>query len=281
MARGVATICGSVFLLSVVGFADTPCYGPGDVDGDGLVGSGDLRAFAECLAGPEVTTPPPGCDPLVFARADSDADDDVDLLDFAAAALNVGASYFDFDPHRDNLEAEMLAMDLSGRLRAPDGEYERILRDLALIRAEFDRLATVIDDMDYVPNELLVGLEDGQPLDDYQALNDYYQLVEEELHYSFRVLRFCDNLNAPVLAPDYAALPAVRWADPNWFIGHDDYITISVIGTTYRYDIDDGFTDCFDGCDCHRYWVIDVDASGAVTLISYDEVGLPWCDFGD
>ena len=35
---------------------------------------------------------------------------------------------FDYTPHRINQEAEVLAMELTGALRAPDAEYDRILR---------------------------------------------------------------------------------------------------------------------------------------------------------
>ena len=272
-------ICGLVFLIPA-SHADPPCFGPGDLDGNGIVGAGDLDVFAECMAGPDVTKPPSGCDPEAFAHADLHADGDVDLHDFAVLTQLVGQTYFNYGPHRDNLEAEMLAMGVSGRLRAPDAQYERILGDLALIRAQYPELVTVIDDEDYVPNQLIVGINDGQPLDDYHALNEYYRVEDEEIHSFYRLLTFCDNLNAPLLAPIYAALPSVNWGDPNWWIGIDDYITIDVLGSTYRYNIDDGFWDCFDGCDCHRVWVIDVDEFGTVTLVTYYEWGQLWCDFG-
>jgi hypothetical protein len=272
-------ICGLVF-LALTSHADPPCYGPGDLDGSAMVNVGDLEAFAECMAGPEITEPPAGCDPEVFARADLHIDGDVDLDDYAVLAQLVGEAYFDYGPHRENVEAEMLAMDVSSELRAPDAEYDRILRDLALIRAQYPELVTVIDDEDYVPNQLIVGINAGQPLDDYYALNEFYRVEDEEIHSFYRLLTFCDNLNAPVLAGIYAALPSVSWGDPNWWIGIDDYITIAVLGGTYRYNIDDGFWDCFDGCDCHREWLIDVDESGTVTLISYEEWGQSWCDFG-
>ena len=55
----------------------------GDLDLDGDVDHGDWLVFAECIAGPDVSTPPPGCDPMHFDRADLDCDDDVDLADFA------------------------------------------------------------------------------------------------------------------------------------------------------------------------------------------------------
>ena len=61
--------------------ADCP---PGDLDQDGDVDIDDFNTFAGCMAGPDVTTPPPGCDPTDFANADLNVDGDVDLGDFAA-----------------------------------------------------------------------------------------------------------------------------------------------------------------------------------------------------
>ena len=61
--------------------ADCP---PGDLDGDGYVDTDDFNIFADCMAGPDVATPPPGCDPVDFAHADLNADGDVDLGDFAS-----------------------------------------------------------------------------------------------------------------------------------------------------------------------------------------------------
>jgi len=242
-----------------------------------MVTGEDLDPFSCCMGGPDVTTPPPGCDPDIFAQGDLDGDSDIDLHDVAQWAILVGQSYFAYGPHRDDREAEMLAMEVSRELRAPDAEYERIVRDLMLIRALYPELATAIDDADYVPNELLVSVDDTQLLDDYYALNEYYLVVEEEIHSFFRVLTFCDNLNMPELAQIYTACQNVDYADPNWMIGIDDFITIRVFGEIYRYSIDDGFWDCFDGCDCHYLWVIEVDAAGTVELISYREQGESWC----
>lgn len=56
----------------------------GDLTCDGFVTAADFAAFEPCLAGPDVMTPPPGCDPDTFARADFDGDGDVDAADYAA-----------------------------------------------------------------------------------------------------------------------------------------------------------------------------------------------------
>jgi hypothetical protein len=57
---------------------------PGDLDGDCDVDAADAQLLVSCMNGPDVTTPPAGCDPDDFARADLDADGDVDLADVEA-----------------------------------------------------------------------------------------------------------------------------------------------------------------------------------------------------
>ena len=54
----------------------------GDLDGDGDVNLEDFAIFADCLAGPEVNTPPPACTQQQFDSPDLDRDNDVDLSDF-------------------------------------------------------------------------------------------------------------------------------------------------------------------------------------------------------
>lgn len=57
---------------------------PGDLDGDGLINGADLPWFGDAMAGPDVLTPPVGCDAPLFEEADLDPDGDVDLADFGA-----------------------------------------------------------------------------------------------------------------------------------------------------------------------------------------------------
>lgn len=55
----------------------------GDLDGDGHLAASDFPLFAAAMAGPDMTTPPPGVPAVQFALADQDGDLDVDLADFA------------------------------------------------------------------------------------------------------------------------------------------------------------------------------------------------------
>ncbi|MBU0617348.1 MAG: hypothetical protein KKI02_06510, partial [Planctomycetes bacterium] len=71
----------TVYIDDIDLLCELPSFG--DLDHDGDVDSDDFDLFAGCLAGPDVTTPPPGCDPEDFANADYDGDGDVDVLDFA------------------------------------------------------------------------------------------------------------------------------------------------------------------------------------------------------
>jgi uncharacterized lipoprotein YddW (UPF0748 family) len=72
----------TVYIDDIDLLCELPAFG--DIDHDGDVDFDDFSLFSGCLAGPDITTPPPGCDPDDFASADHDGDDDVDMADFAA-----------------------------------------------------------------------------------------------------------------------------------------------------------------------------------------------------
>jgi len=69
------------FGLRCVESSDTCEAVAGDLDLDLDVDLADHTVFADCMAGPDVLSPPAGCDPAAFDRADLDADGDVDLID--------------------------------------------------------------------------------------------------------------------------------------------------------------------------------------------------------
>jgi hypothetical protein len=208
------------------------------------------------------------------------------LLSFAAPAALGGTNpqcqsdpgLFDYGPHRDNPEAEQLAMHVSGEIRAPDALYDRIRGDLARIRESYPILEGAVDQPDYTRDMLLVKVDPGQPWTGFEDLNAYYQVVDDDPFFgSWRRVTFCDNVNAPVLAEIYLAVPEVLCAEPSWMIGTSVEIDVEIVGTAFRYEITEGWGDCPSGCICGRFWEFGVLADGTVVLLGYSE----WCESPD
>ena len=86
---GVGDVCDSCPEVDAPAGVDAFGRSLGTMDLDCDVDANDLALFGACMAGSGVTTPPPGCDPADFARADVDDDGDVDLADFAVINRNV------------------------------------------------------------------------------------------------------------------------------------------------------------------------------------------------
>jgi hypothetical protein len=87
-------------------------------------------------------------------------------------------------------------------------------------------------------------------------------------------------INIPALCAIYAQADGVQFADPDGIIGGENFWTPSDIGGgTWAWNIDDGFLDCFDGCDCHKVYEFHVTEAGQVTLESFTQWGMKWCEF--
>ena len=260
-----------------------PCV---DCNGNGVADACDIAicpgnpACADCNA----NGVPDECDIGSGSSPDLDGDG---IPDECKAWFHCVTSpgYFDYAPHRIDPEAEQLAMHLSGQLRAPDSEYDRIRRDLQIIRSVYPKLQTVVDDPDYVPNHLIVRLDPSLPWTGYVALNDYYQVIEDQVIFhslAIHLIKFCDNLNAFAVSREYAVLPEVLYAEPDYVYGTDDQITITPDGDVLRYQIKNGFWDCMAGCICATTWEFNVDAQGGLSLISYVERGAQsGCIYGE
>ncbi|MCA9291987.1 MAG: hypothetical protein KDA25_12715 [Phycisphaerales bacterium] len=280
--RFVAAIAMIVTLIAVAPTPVTasPCaHCPTDLDGDGSTTAADL---ATMLA--QWGACPNSCD------ADVDADGAVGPTDLAALLADWGeCALFDFGtPYRDDESAqigyEMLGP--AGPLALPEITYDRILSDLDAIRDAAPALLTEPHTPAWARDRLIVKVLDGVPAAAYECLNEFYRVVDAQFLFTsgggtWWVLTFAGDVNVEALGGIYASLDEIAFAEPDALIGGENhYEPVMLGGGVWRWTIDDGWHDCFDGCDCHRQYTFEVDARGNVVLIDLVEFGQPWCDFG-
>lgn len=171
---------------------------------------------------------------------------------------------------KDNAEAELAALWLSGELIAPENLYETIMDDLDTIRTEYadsTTLASIEFTPPWVPSELLLGLTaEGKrkvQAGDYpelEALNRRYRATEVDTssslwrNYGAARIEFSGRKHPGVLAGGYGALDDVMWVEPNWLVG--DWSCV------YPWQIDGGMSylfryawgDCPAGCIHSIFW---------------------------
>ena len=75
-------------------------------------------------------------------------------------------------------------------------------------------------------------------------------------------LTFAGRYNMPLVAEEYARLPNIRYAEPNYMAGDGDDVCLLIDGTKHLYVFDAGSGDCPAGCIDHTYWGFAVDVKG-------------------
>lgn len=234
-----AFILASLILVDAVIACERHCLGPGDLSADHSVDAQDYALLAGCLAGPGAT-PSSDCPPEITLSADPDQDGNIDLLDVAQFALSFNKTYFDYEPSREDDDAEKMAIYTSGSLRALDSDYERFHRDLESIRTKFPETVDVhLSNTGWRANGTVVSLVDEDERDGFDELNSYYGIVSEEGRSYGHVLTFCDQINPFTLSSIYRQLEEVEWADADLSVctilccGNN--IDVEVDGTIVRY----------------------------------------------
>jgi hypothetical protein len=171
-----------------------------------------------------------------------------------------------------------------GSLCVSDWAYERIVSDLDLIRDFEPSLVDEPHSPAWFPDQLRVWVYRGLSRQRYECYNSYFGLVEERLvseypDYQEYLLTFSGNFNIPRAAFAYETAPEVHAAEPYFVIGGENFWSPTPSTRTWHWQVDNGFLNCFDGCDCHRLYEFETDIGGQVTLLKYNEVGEPWCEF--
>lgn len=163
---------------------------------------------------------------------------------------------------------------------------QRVDRDVALIKALEPSLATQLHSPKWAPNHLIVQLVPGAPTTGFACLNTFYdsaQVTVISQSLLLFLLTFSQPLAVETLVAPYAALAEVNFAEPDFFIGGQN--TWNVLSGDlsgagdWMWSVDDGFADCFDGCDCHIVYTFKVTEAGVATLVDKTQFGQPWCAF--
>lgn len=270
MFRRFTILLTVIISLSLTTLAVRAACGP-DLDEDGAVGVTDLLQLIGAWG------PCESCD------EDLDGDNSVTVNDLLALLAAWGPAVFEY-PNYSDAEAEQIGLEMlgpDGPLSVPADTYDRINGDLDAIRAFEPALAGETHSPEWIATELIVQLDPEQSQQEYQCLNSFYQLLlEDPLFGDWYVLMFPGNLNAEALVGVYTAAPGVMFAEPNGLIGGQNFWIPTDMGDgNWQWNVDDGFTDCFDGCDCHRYYTFRTDSDNNVQLIDYQEVGPSYCEF--
>jgi hypothetical protein len=172
------------------------------------------------------------------------------------------------------LEAQLLALEVSGQLRPPTDLTELILNDLAAIRAAFPYVAHITYRWPFMPGEILVGLteeaviqfQQGQyhALDELNSLYGVVGIDLLDLTPGVIKLKFNQIYNAELLSEIYAqANPeGLIYAQPNHTCC--DGSTISADPPFYTFIV--GLGDCPVGCTYHESYRFRVENGQATAL---------------
>ncbi len=183
---------------------------------------------------------------------------------------------------KENAEAELAALWLSGDLIAPQALYETIRNDLAAIRAanaDSTDMVSIGFFPPWAPSELLAGFSSegvqkirNDNFPELERLNKYFGLVELDtsgLSWGTRGsagLRFSGRKHPMMIAPDYDELDDVMWAEPNGYIGDWGNVYPWKLDRGMSYLIRNAWGDCPAGCIYSVFWYFRVN-DGAVWYV--------------
>lgn len=186
----------------------------------------------------------------------------------------------DFTP-KENQEAELIALCLSGELIAPDSLYEDVLDDLTAIRAEFGDTLQAVNAIEFRPpwwrvsylsmafNESAAQLIADGEYHAWDELNEYYHVTDIKIGgHGLVSLTFDGRLHPGRLTEEYEVLPGVLYAEPNFRDGDGPnvYAREAMDGLTYLFR--NAWGDCPSGCTFNAYWYFIFEANEPV-LVGY------------
>ncbi len=168
----------------------------------------------------------------------------------------------------DYVEAELVALCLSGELIAPDDLSSQVLGDLAEIRSiyieKYSSFSRIRFEPPWIPSCLIISFDSATAQqvanDEYHSwdqLNESYEVINidtSSIRNDWVVLNFRDRLHPRRLAEIYGTLPGVIYAEPDFWGGDSSrvYPRQTYRGITYLFY--EGWGDCPAGCINKIYW---------------------------
>lgn len=191
---------------------------------------------------------------------------------------------------REDEEAELLTLEATEQVVAPEATYLRVLTDLDAIRELAPDLEEITARASYDPSALLLEVDDATAdliqdgtYDAWECPNTLYRVSEIDTELlpalPFVVLTFEGRFYIPALVPDYTELEGVISAEPDGVVGDGNDVCLSIEGETHTYVFDEASGDCPAGCIDHTYWGFEVDPEGNVTalgMFSNEDVEPGW-----
>ena len=180
---------------------------------------------------------------------------------------------------REDRDAERLALKLSDQLVARQSDYERVHRDLKLIRSKFPRMKRIKTLGRFGASSMTLHMKtehlDQITAKTYRGLRCLNASFGGRFGYRFHSdhkvgVKFSAIYHPLRLAELYQLHPDVISADArkSLYGGGDDIKLIpDHVNGTYRYEFTHAWGDCFSGCLYYQVWGYDVTKEGQVSRL--------------
>ena len=180
-------------------------------------------------------------------------------------------------------EAELLAIEASGEIVAPQPLYERVVAELAAIRADTPGLVAIEARPSWPPSSVDVTLDeegraayDAGTFDAWDCPNELYHATTiEDGFLGSLVVRFDGLYDVQQVFADYEAVDHVVSVEPELVGGDGPDVCLSIEGELHTYIFDDAGGDCPAGCTEHAYTGFTVALDGTITALGSFDPALP------
>jgi hypothetical protein len=191
-----------------------------------------------------------------------------------------------------SVEAQSMAVWISGEIRPPASLTRRIDRHLTLIRTryedEIESLGEIRFRPAWLPGSILLGLDEASRTEVASGTYNSWDTLNELYGATFRYhtgslmargfveIRSTEILHSGRLAAEYRTLPGVRYSHPNNLVGDGSNIYPGLEGSRARYLFRKGGGDCPSGCTENEYWYFIMDDEKVAYVGSWnDQTPLP------